>query len=199
MALVQTASIEEELKRLQPDIAAHPTLGKLSPDELSKTYRAARDILNISPRQMKNENGTFSFDHAKRVRDGSVTLPDLEFAHQQLSHPKTEVPVRASMVAEMKARAASTTESASEVVKKTEHNLWNNASKESKVFAGMCFISAACGAIATFNAASKCFGDNESGEKQLQWSQVGWALVNAALTAGSAYIGIETLRSGAAR
>lgn len=73
-----------------------------------------------------------------------------------------------------------------------------NATPENKVNGGIWLAGAALSLLGTYHAAKNSLTKDEQGERHVQWSQVGVALIQASLAAGCAFMGVQSLRAGRA-
>lgn len=70
---------------------------------------------------------------------------------------------------------------------------------EHKINAGMWGVGALMAAFGFASAAKNSVQQDAEGNRHVQWSSVGVALLQGALAAGCAYVGAQVLRSGVGR
>lgn len=70
---------------------------------------------------------------------------------------------------------------------------------EHKMNAGIWMAGAALSLLGTYNAARNSVAKDEQGNTEIRWTQVSVALLQGCLGAACAYMGAQTLRSGAIR
>jgi hypothetical protein len=75
---------------------------------------------------------------------------------------------------------------------------WQGLSPEHKVNAGMWGVGALLGVFGFARSASHAVQKDEQDKNHIQWSNVGVALLQAAMTAGCAYMGVQSIRAGRA-
>jgi hypothetical protein len=76
---------------------------------------------------------------------------------------------------------------------------WQGLPTEHKVNAGIWGAGALLGAFGFARSVGHSVHKDEHGENHLQWSNVGIALLQAAMTAGCAYMGVQAVRAGVVR
>ncbi|MDX2095646.1 MAG: hypothetical protein SFW64_06895 [Alphaproteobacteria bacterium] len=87
----------------------------------------------------------------------------------------------------------------SEVKRTKPKSRWlESVATENKVNAGIWGAVAALSMFGVYSAAKNSVVPDESGKPQVQWSQVGVALLEACMVAGCTYMGVQALRAGSA-
>lgn len=187
----------EGLKALAGEIARHPIFGTgaFPAEELVAVFYKAVDMLSGQKLNMKGENGTLSFAHAKQVR--TITIADLETAAEALAKETFQVP-HADMVghrwkAFTQAKTPNPLLQSGSMVER-----FAAAPMQSKISAGLMALTAAYSLMGMYHAARASVTTDEAGQRHVQWSNVGVALLEGLVATGCAYLGHGALRSGGA-
>ena len=186
----------QDVSKLVTDIEASPQLMEVAPEVRGQTILAAFQRAAGEASKVEGQPNVVKLHPKTEVTLKEIleALPGIVEKHAQhlgKSDPE-RLDVLRSNVKEFAKREAEKAAAKGKAVGQGQG--WKHLATEHKVNAGMWGIAALMGAFSLMDSATHAITKDDDGKAHVQWSQVGMTLLQATLTAGCAYLGVQAVR-----